>query len=283
MKTIRPADIPTTQLHALMLGSIGPRPIAFASTISRSGQVNLSPYSFFNCFSSNPPILIFSPARRVRDNTTKHTLENVYEIPEVVINIVSHDIVEQMSLASTEYERGVNEFIKAGLTEQPSEVVRPPRVLESPVQYECKVRRIIPLGTEGGAGNLIVCEIVLAHFREDIFDEKGQLNPFKLDLVSRMGGDWYCRANGDALFEVAKPVARKGIGVDSLPEAIRLSPVLTGNHLGKLGNTEQLPDAESLAAVQIPENLAHLSGHHLAATLLDANLIDAAWKVLLAK
>lgn len=281
MKTIRPADIPTTQLHALMLGSIGPRPIAFASTISRNGQVNLSPFSFFNCFGSNPPILVFSPARRVRDNTMKHTLENVYEVPEVVINIVNYAIVEQMSLASTEYDKGINEFTKSGLTEQPSELVRPPRVKESPVQYECKVCRIIPLGSQGGAGNLIVCEIVLAHFNETIFDDKGQIDPFKLDLVSRMGGDWYCRANGDALFEVAKPVARKGIGVDSLPESIRLSSILTGNHLGKLGNTEQLPDRSALASVDIPANFAHLSGHRLAAALLDANLIDAAWKVLL--
>ncbi|WP_250631145.1 flavin reductase family protein [Rhodoflexus caldus] len=282
MKTIRPADIPTVQMHALMLSSIGPRPIAFASTVSRDGQVNLSPFSFFNCVGSNPPILVFSPARRVRDNTIKHTLENVYEVPEVVINIVNHDIVEQMSLASTEYEKGVNEFVKSGLTELASEMVRPPRVKESPVQYECKVRRIIPLGNQGGAGNLIICEIVLAHFREDIFDSKGQIDPFKLDLVSRMGGDWYCRANGNALFEVAKPVARLGIGVDNLPEAIRLSPVLTGNHLGKLGNTESLPDPYSLAAVSIPAGFEHLSGHHLAAALLDANLIDAAWKVLLA-
>ncbi|MCS7017736.1 MAG: flavin reductase family protein [Cytophagales bacterium] len=281
MKTIRPADIPTAQMHALMLGSIGPRPIAFASTINRSGQVNLSPFSFFNCFSSNPPTLIFSPARRVRENTIKHTLENVYEVPEVVINVVNYALVEQMSLASTEYERGVNEFIKAGLTEEPSELVRPPRVKESPVQYECKVRRIIPLGSQGGAGNLIVCEILLAHFREDIFNEKGMIDPFKLDLVARMGGDWYCRANGDAIFEVAKPVARKGIGVDALPESIRLSPILTGNHLGKLGNTEQLPDAASLASVEIPTQFQHLQGHHLAAALLDANLIAAAWKVLL--
>lgn len=281
MKTIRPADIPTAQMHALMLGSIGPRPIAFASTISRSGQVNLSPFSFFNCFGSNPPILIFSPTRRVQGNTVKHTLENVYEVPEVVINIVNYALVEQMSLASTEYDRGVNEFIKAGLTELPSEAVRPPRVKESPVQYECKVRRIIPLGNQGGAGNLIVCEIVLAHFREDIFNENGLIDPFKLDLVARMGGDWYCRANGAAVFEVAKPVARKGIGVDALPESIRLSPVLTGNHLGKLGNTEALPDAASLADVEIPAEMQHLKGHHLAAALLDANLIKAAWKVLL--
>jgi flavin reductase (DIM6/NTAB) family NADH-FMN oxidoreductase RutF len=281
MRTIRPADVPTAQLHALMLGSIGPRPIAFASTISRKGQVNLSPFSFFNCFGSNPPILIFSPARRVRDNTIKHTLENVYEVPEVVINIVNYAIVEQMSLSSTEYDKGVNEFIKSGLTELPSELVRPPRVKESPVHYECKVRRIIPLGNQGGAGNLIICEIVLAHFHEAIFDSKGQIDPFQLDLVSRMGGDWYCRANGGALFEVAKPVTRKGIGVDSLPESIRLSHVLTGNHLGKLGNTETIPDRAALAAVPVPADFAHLNGHHLAAALLDANLIEAAWKVLL--
>ncbi|MCS6969188.1 MAG: flavin reductase family protein [Cytophagales bacterium] len=280
MKTIRPADIPTAQMHALMLGSIGPRPIAFASTISRSGQVNLSPFSFFNCFGSNPPTLVFSPTRRVRENTTKHTLENVYEVPEVVINVVNYAMVEQMSLASSEYDKGVNEFVKAGFTEEPSIMVRPPRVKESPVQYECKVRRIIPLGKQGGSGNLIVCQVVLAHFREDIFDNKGQIDPYKIDLVARMGGDWYCRAQGNAIFEVAKPVG-KGIGVDALPEKIRFSKVLTGNHLGKLGNTVAVPTLEELSAVVIPDEFSHLQGHHLAAALLDANLVQAAWKVLL--
>ncbi len=246
--TIIPGEVTTAQLHGQLLSAVAPRPIAFASTISKDGQVNLSPFSFFNVFGANPPIVIFSSARRVRDNTIKHTLENVREVPEVVINIVNYPIVEQMSLSSTEYAKGVNEFVKAGLTETASDLVRPPRVTEAPVALECKVRDIIETGQEGGAGNLIMAEVVAMHIRNEYLNEDGKLDTQKLDLVARMGGSWYCRASGDALFEIPKPIRTKGIGVDQLPEAIRLSPVLTGNNLGRLGNAEVLPDADSVAA-----------------------------------
>jgi flavin reductase (DIM6/NTAB) family NADH-FMN oxidoreductase RutF len=240
MKTIDPKNVSVGRFHYLILGTVAPRPIAFASTVDLEGNVNLSPYSFFNCFSANPPIMVFSPARRVRDNTNKHTLENLREIPEVVINIVNFPIVEQMSLSSTEYPKGVNEFVKSGLTEVKSERIRPPRVKESPAAFECVVKDIIELGTEGGAGHLVICEVVLAHFQDYIFDSDDKIDPFKIDLVGRMGGDWYTRANGESLFEIEKPVKTLGIGVDALPEKVRLSEVLTGNDLGRLGNLEQL-------------------------------------------
>lgn len=242
IKTIDPKEVPTHVFHGYMLGAVAPRPIAFASTVDKNGNVNLSPFSFFNAFGSNPPILIFSPARRVRDNTIKHTLENVYEVDEVVINMVNYAMVQQVSLASCEYEKGVNEFLKAGFTEVTSVKVKPPRVAESPAAFECKVKRIIETGMEGGAGNLIICEILLAHIKEEIFNEKGQINPQKLDAVARMGGDWYCRAHGEAIFEVPKPNQKKGIGIDQIPHAIRNSTILTGNDLGMLGNIETLPN-----------------------------------------
>ncbi|MEL6968938.1 MAG: flavin reductase family protein [Bacteroidota bacterium] len=244
--TIIPGEVSTAQLHGHLLSAVAPRPIAFASTISKDGQVNLSPFSFFNVFGANPPIVIFSSARRVRDNTIKHTLENVQEVPEVVINIVNYPIVEQMSLSSTEYAKEVNEFVKAGLTQVPSQKVRPPRVGEAPVALECKVQQIIETGQEGGAGNLIMAEVVAVHLRNEYLDENGRLDTQKLDLVARMGGSWYCRASGDALFEIPKPLRTKGIGVDQLPEAIRLSPVLNGNNLGRLANVEQLPDTAAI-------------------------------------
>jgi flavin reductase (DIM6/NTAB) family NADH-FMN oxidoreductase RutF len=245
MISISPEDINTKQLHGYLLGAVSPRPIAFASTIDNSGNVNLSPFSFFNVFSANPPIMIFSPARRVRDNTTKHTLENVLETREVVINVVSYEMVQQMSLSSTEYERGVNEFIKAGFTELPSEVVLPPRVKESPVQFECKVNEIVSLGDEGGAGNLIISEVVRIHIKEGVLDSNGKIDPRKIDTVARMGGNWYSRAN-KGLFEVKKPIRSLGIGVDALPEALRKSNVLTGNDLGKLGNIEDFPTLDEM-------------------------------------
>jgi flavin reductase (DIM6/NTAB) family NADH-FMN oxidoreductase RutF len=209
--------------------------------VDKDGKVNLSPYSFFNVFSANPPVMIFSPARRVRDNTTKHTLENVLETKEVVINIVSFEMVQQMSLSSTEYPKGVNEFVKAGFTEIPSENIKPPRVKEAPVQFECKVNDVISLGEHGGAGNLVICEVVKLHLDESILDEHGRIDPRKIDTVARMGGNWYSRARA-GLFEVEKPISTLGIGVDSLPEAIRFSKVLTGNDLGMLANVEQLPE-----------------------------------------
>ncbi|MCC2545030.1 flavin reductase family protein [Hymenobacter sp. BT175] len=250
-RTVDPSQIKPSELHPFLVGAVAPRPVAFASTISADGSVNLSPYSFFNCFGSNPPILIFSPANRVRDNSQKHTLENVREVPEVVIHICDYALVEQMSLASTEYERGVNEFVKAGLTEVPSERVRPPRVAEAPAAFECVVEQVIPLGQNNGAGNLVICRVVLAHFREDILTSTGTgIDPFKLDAVARLGADWYCRASGSSLFEVPKPNRHIGIGIDQLPEHIRHSDVLTGNNLGRLGNIEAsaLPDAESVEA-----------------------------------
>lgn len=249
MLSLLPGDIPVPKLHGYLLGSVAPRPICFASTVDAKGNVNLSPYSFFNVFSANPPVMIFSPARRVRGNTTKHTLENVLETMEVVINIVSYSMVQQMSLSSTEYAKGVNEFVKAGFMELPSDIVKPPRVAESPVQYECKVKEVIPLGEEGGAGNLVISEVVKLHIDESILDDEGIIDPEKIDTVSRMGGNWYSRAK-NGKFEVAKPLRTLGIGVDSLPEHIRNSHVLTGNQLGMLANVEELPGREEIEIIK---------------------------------
>jgi len=241
MLSMDPKELAIPKLHGYLLGAVAPRPICFASTVDKDGNVNLSPFSFFNVFGANPPIMVFSPARRVRDNTTKHTLENVLETQEVVINIVNYNMVQQMSLSSTEYPKGVNEFVKAGFTEIPSEKVKPPRVKEAPVQFECKVNEVIALGKEGGAGNLIVCEVVQLHIDERVLDENGSIDPVKIDAVSRMGGNWYSRAK-DGLFEVPKPLRTLGIGIDALPEAIRNSEIFSGNDLGMLGNIEALPN-----------------------------------------
>lgn len=294
---INPKEVTTHQFHTLLLGAVAPRPIAFASTIDKNGNVNLSPFSFFNAFGSNPPTLIFSPARRVRDNTTKHSLENVLEVDEVVINVVSYDMVEQVSLASTEYEKGVNEFVKAGFTEEPSLMVRPPRVNESPVAFECKVKQVIHLGKEGGAGNLIICEILLMHIKNEILDkDKNQIDPQKIDLVARMGADWYCRASGAALFEIPKPIATKGIGFDNIPLNIRESKILTGNNLGRLGNVEKLPTQKEIEAYKKEEtihkiltdknifenkNVLKSALHSYAKQLLEKGKVLEAWKVLL--
>ena len=244
---INPAELPTAQIYQYLTGAVAPRPIALASTINGKGQVNLSPYSFFNCFSANPPVLIFSPTRKVRDNSTKHSFHNAVETKEVVINIVNFEIVEQMSLSSTEYDEGVNEFEKSGLTEVASEKVKPPRVAESPVSFECVVKDIIELGSEGGAGNLIICEVVMIHICDSVLGDDGQIDPFKIDLVARMGGNWYSRVTGESIFEIPKPLRTKGIGVDQLPESVRMSEILTGNNLGRLGNLEKLPDADEIA------------------------------------
>ncbi len=248
IKTIDPSTISTPELHGILLSSVAPRPIAFASTINEKGEVNLSPFSFFNVFSANPPILIFSPARRGRDNTTKHTYENVKKIKEVVINIVNYPIVEQMSLSSTEYGEGVNEFTKSGLTEVASLKVTPPRVAESPVSFECTVEKIIELGNQGGAGNLVIAKVEMIHINDIYLDASERLDTEKLDLVARMGENWYCRSSGDALFEIPKPIFTKGIGVDSLPKHTRQSNILTGNDLGRLGNVEAIPSIEELNA-----------------------------------
>lgn len=247
MKRIDPYNIPNPAVHQYLLGAIGPRPIAFASTVDKDGNPNLSPFSFFNAFGVNPTTLIFSPSRRGRDNTTKHTYENLKEVPEVVINVVTFAMVEQTSLSSTEYPRGVNEFVKAGFTPLPSETIKPFRVKESPVQFECKVRDIIETGTGGGAANLVVCEVSLIHIDESVLDEDGKIDQHKIDLVGRMGGNFYSRSSL-GLFEVEKPLQKLGIGIDNLPEKIRFSDQLTGNELGKLGNIESLPSVEEAEA-----------------------------------
>ena len=248
--TIDPGSLAQPDLHRYLLEAVAPRPICFASTIDGQGQVNLSPFSFFNVFSSNPPVMIFSPARSGRDNTTKHTLNNVLEVKEVVINIVNFPMVEQMSLASTAYAEGINEFIKAGFTEIASSKVRPPRVGEAPVAFECTVSEVIPLGDQGGAGNLVIAEVVLLHLQASYLDESGFLDTEKLDLIARMGDSWYCRASGEALFEIPKPIRQKGIGVDQLPISIRESTILTGNDLGRLGNVPAFPEPELIAATK---------------------------------
>ncbi|MEN8928217.1 MAG: flavin reductase family protein [Flavobacteriales bacterium] len=242
MLTIDPKEIPVPKLHHYLLGAVGPRPIAFASTIDKEGNKNLAPFSFFNVFSANPPIMVFSPARSGRTNTTKNTFDNVKEVAEVVINIVNYNIVEQMSLSSSPFDADVDEFVKSGLTPIASETVKPFRVKESPVQFECKVNEVVELGTEGGAGNLVICEVTKIHINEEVLDENGAIDQHKIDLVSRMGGNWYCRANAESMFEIKKPIMTIGIGFDAIPEDIRNSAILSGNDLGKLGGIEALPD-----------------------------------------
>ena len=288
MLNIKPSEIPLPRLHQYLLGSIAPRPIAFASTIDGEGRPNLSPFSFFNVFGVNPTTLIFSPSRRGRDNTVKNTYENVKVVPETVINVVNWDIVEQVSLASSEYPKGINEFTKSGLTMQPSELVRPFRVEESPVQFECRVREIIETGPEGGAGNLVVCEILMIHIKEEILDEKGIIDPQKIRLVGRMGGSHYTRAFGDAVFEVEKPLANPGIGVDSLPEHVRHSKVLTGNDLGRLGNLAEIPDEAELREQAQREDLREMIDqakesdlHHIAKRLIGEDRVYDALVLLL--
>jgi flavin reductase (DIM6/NTAB) family NADH-FMN oxidoreductase RutF len=279
---VNPVDIPAPKLHKLLLGSVGPRPIALASTLDKKGNPNLSPFSFFNAFGINPTTLIFSPSRRGRDNTTKHTYENVKEIPEVVINVVTRDIVQQVSLASSEYADGVNEFIKSGLTMLPSEKVKPFRVKESPVQFECKVREVIETGDQGGAANLVICEILMMHIDDEVLDEKGMIDPDKLRLVGRLGGDHYCEAFGNAIFDVSKPLTTLGIGVDSLPASVRLSKVLTGNELGQLGNLESLPDANDIkAAAESVNNKTQEEVHLMARSLISNGRIKDAMSLLL--
>lgn len=284
MLSLNPSDLPTSKLHAYLLSAVAPRPIALASTIDANGNPNLSPFSFFNVFSANPPILIFSPARRVRGNTTKHTLENVKLTKEVVINIVNYDMVHQMSLASTEYAEGVNEFLKAGFTMLASEKVKPFRVAESPVQFECKVNEIIALGTEGGAGNLIICEVVKLHINKQFLNEEGEIDQKKLDLVARAGGNFYSRA-GKGFFQIPKPLSTLGIGVDAIPSEIRNSSILTGNHLGMLGNIEFIPSIEDVNkfAKEHPQYMGlNISKKHtFAIEFLEKNDVISAWKVLL--
>jgi flavin reductase (DIM6/NTAB) family NADH-FMN oxidoreductase RutF len=288
---IIPGEIKTAQLHAFLLGSIAPRPICFASTVDESGLPNLSPFSFFNVFGSKPPLLIFSPARRVRDNSIKHTLENVFSSKEVVINVVSYNMVQQASLTSCEYPKGINEFEKAGFTPIASEFVKPFRVKESPVHLECRVNQVIETGHEGGAGNLVICEVLCMHIDDMVLDDNGRIDPHKIDLVARMGADYYCRASGNAVFEVPKPNSKLGIGIDALPSRIKASKVLTGNHLGMLGNVDILP---LISEILYDERLSSIIREYdldeqgkynalqiYAKELLDAGDVDKAWQVLL--
>jgi len=272
--------------------AIAPRPVCFASTINTKGEVNLSPFSFFNLFSTNPPMVIFSPARRVRNNTTKHTLENILEVPEVAINIVDYNMIQQVSLASCEYPAGTNEFIKAGFTPLDCSLIKPPRVKESKVNLECIVTEVKHLGDQGGAGNLIFAKVLLMHIDESILDENQMIDQTKINHIARLGGDWYCKVSKENLFKVEKPNTQLGIGVDALPKSIRESRILTGNHLGQLGNTHYLPEVDPafedeklhqlFQYYSVSPEILDIELHRYAAELLDSGKVDAAWQVLLA-
>ena len=292
MLTLHLKDLPPSDTQNYLQHAVAPRPVCFASTIDAAGNVNLSPFSFFNLFSSNPPIVIFSPSRRVRDNTSKHTLQNVHEVKEVVINIVDDNMVQQVSLASCEYPKGINEFIKVGFTPEKATLVSPPMVKESKIKLECKVIEIKPLGTQGGAGNLIICEVLCMHIDESILDENKKIDQTKMHHIARLGGDWYCKVNETNLFKVAKPNTQLGIGIDALPEGLRNSKILSGNHLGQLANVHDMPLVQpsfyddklkniilyySLNPADMEEEL-----HRYAKELLDAGKVQEAWQILLA-
>jgi len=294
MLSLNISDLTNQEAYQLLSSAIAPRPICFASTVDLAGNVNLSPFSFFNLMSSNPPICVFSPVNRGRDGSAKNTLENILEVPEVVINIVNYDMVQQTSLASTEYAKGTNEFTKAGFTEIASIKIKPPRVKEAPVQLECRVNEVIALGKEGGAGNLVIAEVLTIHIHKNILDENKKIDIFKIDQVARLGGNWYSRITKDSLFEVAKPISKLGLGVDALPEHIKNSKILTGNHLGQLGNVEQLPLEEEIQKYSLNSeikdildstigdaNTRLLQIHLKAAELLEDGRVEEAWKVLL--
>jgi len=284
MTSFVPKDCTVQQMQALLSSAVAPRPIAFASTIDAEGNPNLSPFSFYNIFSSNPPILIFSPARRVRDNTTKHTLQNVQDVPEVVINVVHYGMIQQMSLSSTEYAKGVNEFDKSGLTMLKSELVQPFRVAESPIQMECKVIEIKPLGQDKGAGNLVICKVLKLHVSDEVLNIKGEIDQEKLDLVARGGGSYYIRAK-DGFLEIPKPLRTLGIGIDALPEELRNSTVLTGNDLGLLGNVEALPtqnEIDDFCKNQEHKNIKTVKElHQKAQDYLREGQVQKAWCILL--
>ncbi|MFY7989132.1 MAG: flavin reductase family protein [Fluviicola sp.] len=294
MLTLDPKELPIPKLHGYLLGAIGPRPIAFASTVDENGVNNLSPFSFFNVFSAAPPILIFSPARNGRTNTTKDTYNNVKKVPEVVINIVNMDILHQMSLSSSPFSPDVDEFVKSGLTPIPSETIRPMRVKESPVQFECKVNQVIELGDQGGAGNLVICEVTKIHIHEDILGADGMIDQKKINLVARMGGNWYCHANEHSMFEITKPITTVGIGFDQLPEDIRNSPVLNMNELAQLAGITDLPnetDVNEYKLLELSDIFVTLEDepakleralHERAKSLIANNDIEGAWMTLLA-
>ena len=291
-KTILLKDIKVSEVQNFLNHAIAPRPICFASTIDSKGNVNLSPFSYFNLFSVNPPVIIFSPSRRVRDNTTKHTFENLLVAPEVAVNIVTYNMVQQVSLSSCEFPKGTDEFIKAGFTKEPSQLIKPPRVKESPVQLECKVIEIKPLGEEAGAGNLVIAEVLMMHINKNILDKDGKIDQQKLNHVARLGGNWYARINTDNLFEVEKPNTLSGIGMDNLPESVKHSNILTGNHLGQLANVHELPVIDPSFEDEILKNIFQYYSlnpvemenelHLYAANLLNEGKINEAWQVLLA-
>jgi flavin reductase (DIM6/NTAB) family NADH-FMN oxidoreductase RutF len=290
-KSITIKDISPVAAQNYLQHAIAPRPICFASTIDKDGNVNLSPFSFFNLFSTHPAIIVFSPSRRLRDNTTKHTLQNILEVPEVVVNIVSYDILQQASLSSCEFPKGMDEFIKAGFTKEPSQLIRPPRVKESPVQMECRVLEVKPLGNEGGAGNLVIAEVLMMHINENILDTSGNIDQKKLDLAARLGGHWYTRANASTIFEVEKPNTQLAIGIDSLPDNIRNSSILTGNNLGQLANVHETPFVNPAFEDDRLKNIFQYYStdpsemekelHIYAKELLDSGKVDEAWQVLL--
>jgi flavin reductase (DIM6/NTAB) family NADH-FMN oxidoreductase RutF len=292
MLSINLKDITPAAAQNFLQHSIAPRPICFASTIDKEGNVNLSPFSFFNLFSTNPAIIVFSPSRRVRDNTTKHTLQNILEVPEVAVNIVSYEMIQQTSLASCEFPKGTDEFLKAGFTKEPSQLIKPPRVKESPVQMECKVLEIKSLGTEGGAGNLVIAEVLMMHISENILNENGTIDQKKLDLMARLGGNWYTRANASTIFEVEKPNTQIGIGVDALPDNIRNSKILTGNNLGQLANVNEMPFVDAAFEDDKLKNIFQYYAidpeemerelHLYAKELLNTGKVKEAWQVLLA-
>jgi flavin reductase (DIM6/NTAB) family NADH-FMN oxidoreductase RutF len=293
MLSLNPSELTIPVLHGYLLGAVGPRPIAFASTIDENGIANLAPFSFFNVFSANPPILIFSPARSGRTNTTKDTYNNVKKVAEVVINVVNYDIVHQMSLASSPYDPSIDEFEKAGFTKLASETIKPFRVAESPVQFECVVNEVIELGDGGGAGNLVICEVKKIHINEAVLDENGKIDQHKIDLVSRMGGNWYCRADKDSMFEINKPITTCGIGFDGIPDDIKNSPILSGNDLGQLGGIENLPDetevneyklielSDLFVSLEDEQDKLEIALHKRAKELLNKNKLEEAWKTLL--
>jgi flavin reductase (DIM6/NTAB) family NADH-FMN oxidoreductase RutF len=293
MLSLDPKELSVQRVHQLLLGAIGPRPIAFASTLDQEGNANLAPFSFFNVFSANPPILVFSPARSGRTGQSKDTFNNAKAVPEVVINVVNYNMVHQMSLASSPYAPGIDEFVKAGFTALASHKVAPFRVAEAPVQFECKVQQIIELGQEGGAGNLIICEVVQMHIQEDLLNENGLIDQHKIDLVARMGGDWYCRANTESMFEIKKPITTCGIGYDALPQDIKNSQLLSANDLGQLAGIEELPNETDVNEYKLLElstlfldlehdaNALEQALHQRAHELLAQNQLEEAWLTLL--
>ena len=290
-KTILLNNLNAIEAQNFLQNAIVPRPICFASTIDKSGNVNLSPFSFFNLFSTHPPVIVFSPSRRARDNSTKHTLENILEVPEVAVNIVSYDMVQQASLSSCEFPKETDEFLKAGFTKEPSQIIKPPRVLQSPVQMECKVLEVKPLGSEGGAGNLVIAEVMIMHINKNILDDEGKIDQRKMDVVARLGSNWYARINKENIFEVEKPNRNIGIGIDALPLNIRDSPILSGNNLGMLANINEMPlvdiffQDEKLKQIfqyysTNPEEM-EIELHRYAKELLDNGKVKEAWQVLL--